>query len=192
VKGFFARMNFPRAVILVCTLGSLALGVLVYMRTRRLHEVERELRQVPDVVREIQTAAMKLNDLQRQAGAEKWKAQSEPEFYIRSIAVNERINMGQVEILSRKDFPMKGVEDNIYTIRPASKSQHHQRLQIGNFLYTLEKDSRRVKVTSIKLTPPPNAKLSPGEIGDDMWVFQAELTTRTKLEPTTPAGGQEG
>ena len=57
MKGLLGRMSFPRAVILICTLGSLTLGVLVYLRSQRLDEVHNELKRVKDLVREIQTDA---------------------------------------------------------------------------------------------------------------------------------------
>lgn len=184
MKSFFGRMSFPRAVILFCSLGSLALGVLVTLRARRLSEVRDELARVPAVVKEIQTDAYRLSDLLRSASAEKFKAQSEPESYIRGIAVDSKINMGQVDITKVVKTPARGIEDNIYKMVPQTKTQRYSRGQIGNFLYKLEADSRRVKVTRIKLTP--FEKVSPGEIGKDSWVFEAELTTRTKLESAPP------
>lgn len=185
MKGLLGKLSFPRAVILFCTIGSMGLGVLVYLRSQRLAEVLAELRAVPQIVRDIQTDAYRLSELQASASAEKFKAQSEPESYIRSIAVNERIGMGQIDIVKSTKSPARGIEDNIYKMTPQTKSQRYTRGQIGNFLFTLEDDSRRVKVTRIKLTP--YEKVSPGEVGKDLWNFEADLTTRTKLE-TGPSG----
>jgi hypothetical protein len=185
VKRFFSGMSFPRAVILFCSIGSVVLGVLVYMRSTRLSQVEADLKRVPQVVHDIQVDAYRLSDLQRLADAEKFKAQSEPESYIRAIAMDGKINVGQVNITKRTATPARGIEDSIYKIEPQTKTQRYTRGQIGNFLYKLEADSRRVKVTRLKLTP--HEKVSPGEIGKDQWVFEAELTTRQKLD-TAPAG----
>jgi hypothetical protein len=185
----FRRMSFPRAVILFCTLGSLALGTLVYLRSRRLSEVEAELRRVPEIIKEMHTDAYRLEDLRRSASAEKFKAQSEPETYIRAIAVDGKINMGQIDISKQTKSPAKGIEDSIYKITAQTKTQRYTRGQIGNFLYRLEADSRRVRVTRIKLTP--YEKVAPGEIGKDQWVFEAELTTRTKIDGA-PAPADQG
>ncbi len=188
MKSFLGRMSFPRAVILFCSLGSLTLGVLVYLRSQRLDEVHNELKRVKDVVREIQTDAYRLDDLQASASTEKFKAQEELESYIRAVAGEDNIKMGQLDLSSMPRTPARGILDKIYKIAPATKAQHYVRGYIGNFLYRLEKDSRRVKVTRLKLTPFDKAV--PGEIGKDRWVFEADLTTRTKVEAPPPAGDQ--
>lgn len=189
MSNFLGRMSFPRAVILFCSLGSLVLGVLVYLRTQRLEEIKSELRQVEGVMREIQTDAYTLNDLQRIEGAEKFKAQSAPQSYIRSIGTDDKIRMGQLDVGENTNTPFRGVEDKVYTIKPMSKTQKYTRGQVGNFLWKLENDSRRVKVTRVKLTPAE--KLSPGQLGKDEWIFEAELTTRSKVD-TTPAPAATG
>ena len=186
MRAFFAQMSFPRAVILFCTLGSVTMGALVFNRTRRLTEVQDELRRVKDVIKEIQTDAYRLDDLQRSAGSEKFGAQDELETYIRAIAGQDNIDMGQLDFQKRPHEPARGILDNICKISPQSKTPHYNRGQIGNFLYTLEHDSHRVKVTRLKLTP--SDKAVPGEVGKDRWNFEAELTTRTKAETTQPAG----
>jgi len=188
MKGLFGRMSFPRAVIIFCSLGSLALGALVYLRAQRLREVKDELRRVPELIKEMHTDAYRLSDLKRSESAEKFKAQSEPETYIRSVAVDNKINMGQVDIARNTKSPARGIEDTIYKITPQTKSQRYSLGQIGNFLYKLEADSRRVRVTRLKVTP--HEKVAPGEIGKDQWVFEAELTTRSKVESGPPPAGE--
>lgn len=185
MKSFFAKMSFPRAVILFCSIGSVVMGALVFDRTRRLSEVQDELRRVKEIVKEIQTDAYRLDDLQRSAGAEKFSAQEELETYIRKIAGEDNINMGQLDFQKRTHEPARGILDNICKMSPQSKAPHYNRGQIGNFLYTLERDSHRVKVTRLKLTP--SDKTVAGEVGKDRWNFEAELTTRTKAE-APPAG----
>ena len=177
---FFQRMSFPRAVILLCSLGSLAFGVLVYLRTARLAEVHSELISVKNVVKEIQTDAYRLAELQKAASAESLKGQDEPETYIRQVAVDGAINLGQISITKGTKNPARGIEDSSYTIKPTEKTQRFTLGQVGNFLYKLEADSRRVKVTQLKLTP--YEKISPGQGGKDSWNFEAELTTRTKTD----------
>ena len=183
MKSSLGRLSFPRLVILVCSLGSIALGVMVYLRMQRLSEVKAELQRVPTVVKEIQSNAYRLSDLQLRASAEKFKAQSEPESYIRQIASGPNINLGQVNINNASKTPARGIEDTIYKIEPQTKTQRFSLGQIGNFLYKLEADSRRVKVTRIKLVPAE--KVAPGEIGKNQWVFDADMTTRTKTDAGT-------
>lgn len=180
MKGLIGRLSFPRAVILFCSLGSVVLGTLVYLRSQRLAEVKQELVKVKEVVAEIQSDAYRLDSLLRSASSDIFSAQSEPQFYIRAIATDGKVNMGQMDIVESTKSPTKNVEDTIYKITPMTKSQRFTRGQIGNFLFKLENDSPRVKVTRVKLTP--YEKISPGEIGKDQWNFEADLTTRTKLD----------
>jgi hypothetical protein len=173
------KLNFPRAVIVLCSLGSLALGWFVYERSERLAQVESDLARVEGVVRSISEHAYRVNDLMRISSDEKFKAQGDIESYIRRVAADGKINMGQVDVNRRTDNPSKEIEDVVCTIKPMAKTQRYTRGQVGNFLFKLESDSRRVKVTRVKLTP--YERLSPGEIGDDYWVFEAELTSRVNL-----------
>lgn len=177
---FVKNMSFPRGVILCCSLGSIVLGALVYQKSKRLAEVQSELERVKDVVKEIQTDALRLDQLQLSAGNEKFKAQDEPETYIRSIASEKVVALGQVDISKDTSSAARGIDDTIYKITLQSKAQRCTRHQIGNFLYRLEEDSRRVRVTRVKLTPFP--KVSPGEIGKDEWTFEADLRTRSKVD----------
>lgn len=173
------KLNFPRTVIVLCTLGSAALGWFVYQRSERLAQVESDLARVEGVVRSISEHAYRVDDLTRISSDEKFKAQGDIESYIRAIAVDDKIHMGQVEVNKRTDNPSKEIEDLVCTVKPMAKTQRYYLSQIGNFLYKLESDSRRVKVTRLKLTP--FERVTPGEIGKGEWVFEAELTSRVKL-----------
>ena len=184
MKSFFGKMSFPRAVILICSLGSLVMGALVYRHATRLREVKVELTRVKELVKAIQTDAYRLDSLQHRADTEKFKAQEEPETYIRSVAAQDHVEMGQLDFTKRVDEPLRGVTDTIYTIKPQSRTFNYNRTQVGNFLYRLESESPRVKVTRIKLTPFDKAV--PGEVGKDRWNFEADLCTRTKDE-TVPS-----
>ena len=186
MRGFFAHLNFPRAVILLCLTGSLVLGWFVFQRSRRLAEVQRELAQVPDLLRDIQTKAFRLDALQIRQTTEKFKGQQNAETYIRDIGAHDRAVMGQLDITPQIRPSLAGVEDRVYKIKPSVKTRDYDRSNIGNFLYMLEDNSHRVKVTSINLIPAK--KIKPGEIGDDRWTFEAEVMSRSKLEskPSAP------
>lgn len=183
MKNFFATMTFPRGVILVSLLASVALGVLVYRRTARLSEIERELRTVPKLIKEIQQLGIEYTNLEQIASGEIVKGvQLDFETYIRQQAGDKMVEIGQVDTTPSppRSFTA-GVEDRVFKIKPANTTQRYQRSRIGNFLYKLEADSRRVKVTSLKLNPS-NKRLKPGEVGDDLWTFEAAITVRSKIE----------
>ena len=178
---FLRGMSFPRVVFIVSVLASAVLGWFVYQRTQRLRQVERELARVEEVIKEIQEDAIFLDKLMKIADGEVLKGdQDDPETYIRSVAAADRVSVGQVNTTVSKRSPERQIEDRIYTIKPANKNQRYHRSQIGNFLYKLESDSRRVKVTSLRITP--FGKLKAGEIGNDEWVFETDITTRSKVE----------
>ena len=95
----------------------------------------------------------------------------------------EELGITRVEVLHEVGFltrnPSKDVKDWIYKIKPFNKNKRLTRSRIGNFFYKLEADSRRVKVTSIKLTP--FKKIKPGEVGEDVWTFECAITSRSQI-----------
>lgn len=176
MKRFFAAMTFPRWVIVISLLGSCVLGWLVWQRTQRLAAVEGELARVKPLVQKIQENAWRLDTLQKAADKEGLKGESDPELYIRRVAQQDNVNIGQVVITPRTTTPERDVEDRHYGIRPNNRTERFSRGHIGNFLYKLEADSRRVKVTDLKITPVDRVR--PGEIGADAWTFEATITSR--------------
>ncbi|MEM7306795.1 MAG: hypothetical protein AAF682_08995 [Planctomycetota bacterium] len=178
---FFRSLNFPRAMILGSLIGAAIIGYLAYQRTAELKQLETDLKDAPFVVKSIQMKAKQLDDALKAANREGLSSgQDDPEYYIRQRAQVENVGIGQVDINPSKSSPAKDVEDLKFKIRPTERSTRFLRGSIANFLYKLEQDSRRVKVTSIKIDPID--KLKPGEISDDYWTFEAELTSRRKVE----------
>lgn len=178
---FFSNLNFTRVVILLSVLGSAALGYLAYAKTQQLAELEDQVRlRAPLVVKDIQLKAKQLDLLQRQRDREGLVGQENPENYIRSIARDPNVDIGQVTIKS-SDKPIGGgVVDKTYKIDPdyqldPSKS-YNNRVQISNYLYSLERESRRVKVTQFKIEPKD--KVKPEDVLNDRWTFTAEMTSR--------------
>ncbi len=183
MKNFLRNMTFPRGVILVSLVASLGLGVLVFQRKTRLREIEGELLGVPNLVKEIQQLGIEYTNLKQIASGEIVRGeQLDIETYIRQQAADKMVEIGQVDITPSAPRAFTGgVEDRVFKIKPANTNQRYQRSRIGNFLYKLEADSRRVKVTNLKLTPA-NKRLKSGEVGDDLWTFEAAITVRTKVE----------
>ena len=174
-------LNFPRLVIVVALTLSAGLGWLVYQRTQRLEQIHSELKLVPQLVRDIQKLGIQLNNYQEAASGEILKGEDyDAETYIREIAADTNVNIGQVRTQPSTKSPYSGVEDRIYKIQPDTRNPRFTRSQIGNFLYKLEADSRRVRVTNLELRPAK--KIKAGEIGDDIWDFEAAITTREKVE----------
>ena len=178
----FQALTFPRAMILGSFLGSLVTGWLVYGKWKDLEQLEVQVRNAPALVGRIQTKAVELDQLLSALNREGLKGDviSDMETYIRQKASDPKINIGQVQLTPSTTQPDKGIEDIKYKILPKEKSQRTRRGSIANFLYKLEQDSRRVKVTSIRIDPFD--KLKPGEMGGDTWTFEAEITSRRAIE----------
>ena len=176
----FKNLNFPRGVILVTTLTSLLLGWFVWTKMQRLESVRVEIGKAPGEIKKIQELAFTLDELLSKAEKEGFKGVESAETYIRKIAQIPNVNVGQLEINPDENIPFTGVKDLVYRIKPANKTQRFGRTNIANFLYSLEEKSRRVKVTSLKLTPI--TKIAPGSVGDDFWTFEAEITSRSLEE----------
>ena len=177
---FFRNMNFPRAVIVLCLTSSTVLGWLVYERTQRLAEIQSELVRVERVIREVQERAMELDELQKISSENKFRDMDMAQTFIAATAADPKVKVGQVDITPKPRTPYKGVEDRIYLVRPLRKEQRFLRQQIGNFLYSLEKEGTNVKVTGIDIKPKDKPKA--GEFVDDEWTFELELTSRVKVE----------
>jgi len=180
VKDFFGNMNFPRWIIVITALISAALGWFVYTWSARLTEVELELRRTPALVTEIQQKALRLDALQTLADKEGMKGEANPELYIQKVAGAQNVNIGQVSTKPSIRTTFKGVEDHLFRVDPSKKNESFPRQRIGNFLYKLEADSRKVRVTGIELTPTGRPRM--GEIGTDQWTFSIQLTSRQKAE----------
>jgi hypothetical protein len=177
MKSFLASMSFARWVIVISLLGSCFLGWVVWSKTRRLGEVQVELTRVKPLIQKIQESALRLNALQKAADKEGLKGEADPELYIRKVAQQDNVNIGQVVITPRTTTPERNIEDRHYGIRPNNRTERFSRLHIGNFLFKLEEDSRRVKVTELKVNPVERVK--PGEVPNDTgWTFEATITSR--------------
>lgn len=180
MKDFFGNMNFARWVIVVTAVVSLVLGWFVYDWSARLEEVQLELRRTPALVTEIQQKALRLDALQNLADKEGLKGEENPELYIQKVAGAQNVNIGQVSTKPSIRTTFRGVEDHLFRVDPSNKNESFPRQRIGNFLYKLEADSRKVRVTGIELTPTGRTRM--GEIGPDQWTFSIELTSRQKAE----------
>ena len=178
----FESLTFPRAMIIGSFLGSIVTGWLVYGKYQELQQLEIDVKNAPNRVESIQMKAVELDQLLSTLNREGLKGDivADMETYIREKANDPKINIGQVDLTPQiTDFD-KTTEDIKYKIRPMEKTQRARRGSIANFLYKLEQDSRRVKVTSIKIDP--YEKLKPGELGGDTWTFEAEITSRRAKE----------
>ena len=179
---FFKNLNFPRSVILLSVIASCALGWFVYTGTQRLKEPGVDKQTARDLVRQIQELGFSVEELSALRGNEGLiGVQDDVELYVRRIAKEPRIAMGDIVVSPATRTAGTGLEDVIYTLRPSDRDSDFSRTALGNFLYRLEETSKRVVVTKIDLSPG-NGRLRPGEIGDDRWTFIVDVTTRQRVD----------
>ena len=174
------QLNFARAVILLSFIGSAVLGYLLYEQTGRLDELDRTLRQAPIQLQAIQGKALQVADLERQVVDEGLGRQSNPEDYIREQAISSTARMGQVEV-SPNEVSGKGYVDNEFEVESPKRNAAVFSLgQIANFMYQLEEQSRRVRVTEIEIKPAGKSGRREHEILSGEWTYRLTMTTREK------------
>lgn len=176
---FFASMNFTRGVILVTLLGSAVLGWLVWSSGKAFEQLDRERSALaPKVVSEIQELSLAYDNLERQLSRDEFQKQANPISYIQSVAGEQDVSLGQVDVDPQSKPIGGGVVDNKFTITPAERDRGYARTNIANFLYRLEEKSLKVKVTNLRLYPASASRQQPQEVLDDSWTFTATVTSR--------------
>jgi hypothetical protein len=182
VKSFFVNMNLARAIIVMSLLGSIFLAWKGWKSHQELVELRDSLNvQVPKMVEEIQQLSETHTRLMRDKEGDKFLTQATPELYIRGIGDKPSLAMGNLTLDPRKEYPVKGIVDQQYRITPDKRETGFSRGKIALFLYYLEAESRRIKVTEAEISLN-DAKTKPHEIPTDAWTFNATVTSRQKEE----------
>lgn len=182
MREFLDKMNLARWVILVTLVASLVLGITGWRLQRQRAELEKGLQaRVPNMAQELQVLAAQYSRMYKDAEREGLFGQKDPQLYIREIAANPNVAIGDVFI----DTPTpqviaKGVVDRKYTIKSQSSNRGFTRDRIANFMYLLEKSSSRIRVTRASIEREQNQK--EWEIGPDSWKWNIEVTSRQKDE----------
>jgi hypothetical protein len=181
VKGF-ANMNLARTIILMSLLGSAFLAWKGWHSHKELVELRTALTaSVPKLVADIQELSEVHTKLMRDKEGDKFLSQATPELYIRQVGDKPNLKMGDMTLDPRKDYPVKGLIDQKYRIVPDKREREFSRGKIALFLYYLEAESRRIKVTDAEFILS-DSKTKPHELPRDSWTFTAEVTSRQKEE----------
>ena len=177
---FFSNMNLARWIIVLSLIFSVVLGGVWYWLRGETSRLADELAaRIPNTAQGMQVAAIEHTQLYGEFEREGLKGQSNPDEYIRVKARHEDVQLGAVDITAANPAsPAKGIVDRKYTIRPQDPKAGHQRLRLANYMYLLERESRRVRVTHLRLDPLD--KHEPWEIGSDLWSWEIEVTSRQK------------
>ena len=189
MKESLQKISLARWIIIISLLASIGLGYYGYQLHTQRTELEVALKtQVPKLAVEMQTLAkqhtvlMKQNDREGLGGP-----QNDPLLYIRSIAASKDVMIGDttVDPASESEY-IKGVLDTRYGIKPSSRDRGYGRLNIANFLYKLESESRRMRVTRFMMEPESKSVKPETVLENDSWRWTAEVTSRTKIDAPPP------
>jgi hypothetical protein len=180
MKGFFKGFNLARGIIVVSLLGSLVLGWLCWQRSRDLNHMREDLqtRMTPTITTLMQ-AALRHTQLSQGLKGEGLQGQKDLVSYIRQVGAKDKVEIGELNMTEQEGSPSQGIVDKKYTIKPDNPLSTFKRMTLVNFLYSLERDSRRVKVTRVKIEVTDKG-LKTHEIPSDNWRFDAEVTSRQR------------
>ena len=184
---FFKAMTFARAMILVCLLSSCYLGYRVWDNQEKIQDGSLSLQEsgrVERLVQEIQSLSKQFTQLAVKAENEGLlKGKENPITYINGIAAEDRVEIGRVEVkVNERQFSTSMV-DNVFSISPAAKNAKYLMTNIANFLFTLEANSRRVRVTELRidaLNRDGKTRIADDEYPSDYYQFSCKLTSRQR------------
>lgn len=182
MRGLVANFNFARALILLCLVGSIPLGWYGWKQYKVNSALKSDLAiggRIERLVQEIQRNAYVYSTKLKEQSAESLAGESNPITYIRTVATQDKIELGQIDVDPSEKPRSKGIVDKIYRITPDNKQRTFGRGALANFLFTLEKESQRVRVTEIKLENEDH-RVKPEDVPNDMWTFSAEITSRQR------------
>ncbi len=180
--GWRLRLNLARWIMVLSVTGAIVLGYLGWnVHLDRIAMEEALVTEVPLLARGIQVLSMQHTKLYDQVRGDLLIGEANPESYIRARAQDNRdVKLGNVDISTRED-PLGGnIVDYRYTVKPAEADRGAERVKIANFLYKLEEDSHRMRVTSVKLEP--RQRIKEHEVSDDLWKWEVVVTSRQRAE----------
>lgn len=184
MKQWFASMTLARGIILVSILASIGLGYYGYTLHERRLGIEQALTgEVRLTALELRTSARRYSVLSKQLDREGLSGNlADPVTYIRTIAAGPDVKIGDTTVDPPSEAEnIKGVLDTRYGIKPSSRDRGYGRLNIANFLFKLESESRRMRVTRLRMEPEAKSVKPETVLENDSWRWEAEVTTRTKL-----------
>jgi hypothetical protein len=177
---FFKEFNLARAIILFALLGSLVLGWLCWQRSTALEKDREDLQlRMNSTITSLRQAAQRHTMLSQSLKGEGLKGQEDLVSYIRRVGAKDKIEIGELSITGQELGLTNGIVDKKYSMKPDNPQSTFRRMTLVNFLYTLESESRRVKVTRVKIETADKG-LKTHEIPSDNWRFDAEVTSRQR------------
>lgn len=178
----FKSMNFTRWIIVGCIVSIGILGYLLYRDQVHLDEVKAQVdRRAPELVTEIQEKSKRLTRLVEDLDKDRFARLGDEEQYVMVIAEQPDVGIGTVSADPGEKSLGGGLVDLTVRIEPFDDASIYTPTAIANYLYRLEEESRKVKVTAFEFKPVQ--RLDPEQYGVDRnWSFDATITIRQANE----------
>lgn len=184
MNAFLQNLNFARITILVALVGSAALAYTGWQQHEKLKSLEEDLdKRMPELAKQLEAAGRKHTQLAKNYDKELLKGEQNIMSYAIKCATDDRVEIGDIDpqLTTDKNTGTKGIEDQKLDIKPKDPKRGYTRLRIANFLYRLEEQSRRVKVTDIEFLPA-GPKVARHEVPEDSWTFTCQITSRERRD----------
>jgi hypothetical protein len=181
---FFQNMNLARGIMLGALATSAVLAFVGWKQHGELQELRADRdRNFPTLVPQLMSSGRKHTQLAKNLDKEGLKGQTNLMSYAVSAASAANVEIGNIDPTASKDtnVGVKGIVDQKLSIKPQDPKRSYPRTRIANYLYTLESESRRVKVTDLEISLA-NPKVQRQEVPEDGWTFQAEITSRQRVD----------
>jgi hypothetical protein len=195
---FLKNLNLARWIILLSVVGSLGLGALGYLQSSRLGKLQSDLEKtgerkaasgtyddsdVAKLVRELETLGRKHSQLTKAKKAEGFTETEGLNNYIERAITNDGVELGEHGTDPSTVNVTKGIVDKKIRIKPTSRDKTFPRSKIANFLYKLEADSRRIRVTDLVIELGGKNRVREHELPEEnQWTYEVEITSRQREE----------
>ena len=191
------ELTAMKVMILLCVIAAGVLGWFGWEQHKRVkdlrgylglnsqEEIKEPKSDVEEEAENLQIAASNFTALTKELEGDNLRGENSPMSVIRGVATNPKIAMGAIDIDPRES-PGRGFVDKTYAIKPKNlssadknKAPTFQRTQLANFMFKLEEGSKRIKVTSFRISQTGQS-FKPEEIPEDRWGFSGTITIREK------------
>jgi hypothetical protein len=184
---FLKQMTFAQGMIIVCLLGSLALSPLLYGNYKAIGELTAAVAEggeLSKLVARIQSNSLLYSQLYEQKSGEALQGQGRTTEYLLAIAGDDNVDLGRINLpRPQVNESGGGIVDETFTIKPDDPTRAFDRVNIGNFLFTVENKTRRLRVTQFSmdaLNATGKQKVRPEDLPSDKWTFSCRVTSRSR------------
>lgn len=187
---FFKNITFARGMILVCLVVVAVLAPWIYQRQQGVETLRAAVAEggaLSKLISRIQSNSALYTELYKKKGTDHLKSQGSIAEYVRTVADDGQIQMGRIDLSKPRISDLTdGIVDEIFTLTPSNQKQGFGRINIGNYLFSLEDRTRHLRVTQFKMMALSRATLgkegrtsfSHEELPSDKWRFTCQVTSR--------------